>query len=82
MNKNSISSKMMKIDNELRNLRKDYIEKMRQDPRYAEIQTRKTELIQDCELAGHVKGNFFSNGLGCSWFYCSNCGARFDIKED
>ena len=63
MNKNSISSEMMKIDKELRDLREAYIEKMRQDPLYHVLQTRKTELIQDCELAGHVKGNFFSNGL-------------------
>ena len=60
---NTIHSEMMKIKRELRDLREGYIEKMRHDPLYSEIQARKTELVQDCELAGHVKGNFFSNGL-------------------
>lgn len=79
---NAIHSKMMKIDIELRDLRADYLEKMKQDPRYHALQTKKTELIQECELIGHVKGKFHLNGLGCSWFYCSNCGTRFDIEED
>ena len=82
MNNSTIHSEMMKIDKELRDLREAYIEKMRHDPLYHVLQTRKTELVQDCELTGHVKGNFHSNGLGYSWFYCSNCGTRFDIKED
>jgi len=78
----NIRSEIMKIERELRNLRVSYLDKMKLDPIYLDIQKRKNELIQKCESEGHVKGNFHSNGLGWSWYYCSKCGSRIDIKED
>ena len=37
------------------------------------------EIQQECEREGHVKGNFWDNGLGYTWYYCERCGA---IMED
>lgn len=40
------------------------------------------QLEKDCAAIGHHRGNFWDNGLGWSWFYCSNCGARMDITHN
>lgn len=36
------------------------------------------QLIEDCEKEGHVRGNFYDNGLGWTWFWCGKCGTSFD----
>jgi len=37
-------------------------------------------LQRECAAGeGHSAGNLHNNGLGWSWFYCSKCGARYDI---
>lgn len=38
------------------------------------------KLQEECERIGHVRGNFHDNGLGWSWFYCNQCGARMEIN--
>lgn len=40
------------------------------------------QLVQDCAIIGHHRGTFWDNGLGWSWFYCSNCGARMDVTHN
>lgn len=37
------------------------------------------KIVQDCFAEGHTKGNFHSNGLGWSWWYCTKCGGRTGI---
>lgn len=40
------------------------------------------KIREKCEsVVGHKKGTFHDNGLGWSWFYCSLCGARFNIEN-
>lgn len=39
----------------------------------------KTQLIKDCEETGHSGGKYHDNGFGWSWFYCGQCGGRYDI---
>jgi len=36
------------------------------------------QLRQDCAKEGHVRGNYWNNGLGWEWYYCAKCGASFD----
>lgn len=31
------------------------------------------------EGSGHRGGKYHDNGFGWSWFYCNQCGARYDI---
>lgn len=38
------------------------------------------QLRQDCAKEGHVRGNYWNNGLGWEWYYCAKCGASFDKK--
>lgn len=44
------------------------------------------QLIEDCEREGHVRGNYWDNGLGWEWYYCAKCGGSFDehcyLKEE
>lgn len=37
-------------------------------------------LRERCERIGHIRGKFHDNGLGWSWFYCNQCGARMEIE--
>jgi hypothetical protein len=36
-------------------------------------------VIKDCFAEGHTKGNFHTNGLGWSWWYCSKYGGRTGV---
>ena len=36
------------------------------------------QLKEDCGKEGHVRGNYHNNGLGWEWYYCAECGGRFD----
>ena len=36
------------------------------------------QLIEECEKEGHVRGNYWNNGLGWEWYYCAKCGGSFD----
>jgi hypothetical protein len=40
----------------------------------------KKQLIEDCAKIGHYGDNFHNNGFGWSWFYCSGCGGRYNIR--
>jgi hypothetical protein len=37
-------------------------------------------LRERCGKAGHVRGKFHSNGLGWTWFWCHNCGAKIEAE--
>jgi hypothetical protein len=38
------------------------------------------KLIKDCEKEGHIKGQFYENGYGVSWYNCEKCGTRIEIS--
>jgi hypothetical protein len=38
-------------------------------------------LRESCAAIGHIRGKFHDNGIGWTWFYCNQCGARMDIQE-
>lgn len=35
----------------------------------------RASLIRSCGEAGHIEGKFHDNGVGCTWMWCSRCGA-------
>lgn len=37
-------------------------------------------LQERCAAIGHKRGQFHDNGLGWTWFYCNQCGARMEIE--
>jgi hypothetical protein len=44
-----------------------------------QIEERKEAGKSECAKEGkHVRGEFWNNGLGWHWWYCSRCGAAFD----
>lgn len=36
-------------------------------------------LMKECFKIGHKSGKYHDNGFGWSWFYCNQCGGRYDI---
>lgn len=38
-------------------------------------------LRADCAKEGHVRGRFWDNGLGWTWFYCAKCDAVMDQQK-
>ena len=40
----------------------------------------KQQLVRDCFREGHSGGKYHDNGFGWSWFYCGQCGGRYDIS--
>jgi hypothetical protein len=49
----------------------------------AKFSAEKTRLAEDCAAIGHVKGQYWNNGLGWEWFYCCHCRDRIPetVKE-
>lgn len=35
-------------------------------------------LIAECAAKGHIKGELWNNGLGWSWYNCTQCGGRIE----
>ena len=37
-------------------------------------------LRERCAAIGHQRGRFHNNGLGYSWYWCSQCGAQMEVE--
>ena len=35
-------------------------------------------IYEDCGKIGHVKGQFWDNGVGYTWYNCQICGGRIE----
>jgi hypothetical protein len=79
--KNTISDRRWTLDRLERTIRKEWLNKMYDTPEYQSFLQQRTQLQNDCEKEGHVRGKFWDNGLGWTWYYCANCGVSFDKER-
>ena len=61
--------------------RSDFIEECTKDYDVGYYK-RLAELRKLCGERGHKRGNFHSNGLGTSWYWCHYCGDRMEVTRD
>jgi hypothetical protein len=78
---NTIWKRRTNLDTHERELRKGWMYQYHNTPEYKQYQQDMKSLQEECGKLGHVRGKFWDNGLGTTWYYCAHCGATFDIEK-